>query len=140
MNWIPGTNRTTDGGIPLRDSAMPAAASGTEASTPSAASMPHSMSSCPVIRQRLAQCHTKVEIMRYLGLRSLTQFLSGHHPGPESGIFKNFWSEYHQEVTQLALDILGADAMAPSGRWPTSSFQTDSPGAPNDSASWVGTS
>jgi alkylation response protein AidB-like acyl-CoA dehydrogenase len=94
----------------------------------------------PVIRQRLVQCHTKVEIMRYLGLRSLTQFLNGHHPGPESGIFKNFWSEYHQEVTQLALDVLGADAMAPSGRWPTSSFQTDSPGAPNDSASWVGTS
>jgi hypothetical protein len=30
--------------------------------------------------------------------------------------------------------------MAPSGRWPTSSFQTDSPGAPNDSASWVGAS
>ena len=61
-------------------------------------------------------------------------------PGPESGIFKLYWSEYHQEVTQLAVDILGADAMAPSGRWPTSSFQTDSPGAPNDSASWVGTS
>jgi alkylation response protein AidB-like acyl-CoA dehydrogenase len=94
----------------------------------------------PVVRQRLAQCHTKVEIMRYLGLRSLTQFLNGHQPGPESGIFKNFWSEYHQEVTQLAVDILGADAMVPSGRWPTSSFQTDSPGAPNDSASWVGTS
>ena len=36
----------------------------------------------PVIRQRLAWCHTKVEIMRYLGLRSLTQFLDGHQPGP----------------------------------------------------------
>jgi alkylation response protein AidB-like acyl-CoA dehydrogenase len=94
----------------------------------------------PVIRQRLARSHIKVEIMRYLGLRSLTQFLNGHQPGPESGIFKNFWSEHHQEVTQLAVDILGADAMVPSGRWPTSSFQTDSPGAPNDSASWVGTS
>ena len=94
----------------------------------------------PVIRQRLAWCHTKVEIMRYLGLRSLTQFLAGHQPGPERGIFKLFWSEYHQEVTELAVDILGADAMAPTGRWPTSSFQTDSPGAPNDSASWVGTS
>lgn len=29
--------------------------------------------------------------------------------------------------------------MAPEGRWPASSFQTDDPGAPNDSASWVGT-
>jgi alkylation response protein AidB-like acyl-CoA dehydrogenase len=94
----------------------------------------------PVIRQRLAWCHSQVEIMRYLGLRSLTQFVNGHQPGPESGIFKLFWSHYHQAVTQLAVDILGADSTAPSGRWPTSSFQTDSPGAPNDSASWVGTS
>jgi len=93
----------------------------------------------PTIRQRLAWCHSKVEIMRYLGLRSLTSFLRGHQPGPESGTFKLFWSEYHRKVTELAVDILGADALTPSGRWPTSSFQTDSPGAPNDSASWVGT-
>jgi len=93
----------------------------------------------PGIRQRLAWCHTKVEIMRYLGLRSLTQFLHGHQPGPESGTFKLYWSEYHKAVTELAVDILGPDAMTPGGRWPTSSFQTDSPGAPNDSASWVGT-
>jgi alkylation response protein AidB-like acyl-CoA dehydrogenase len=42
-------------------------------------------------------------------------------------------------VSELAVDILGPAAMAPSGRWPASSFQTDDPGAPNDSASWVGT-
>ena len=57
--------------------------------------------------------------MRYLGLRSLTQFLNGHQPGPEAGIFKLYWSEYHKEVTELAVDILGPDAMAPSGRRPT---------------------
>ena len=60
------------------------------------------------------------------------------HPGPEASTFKLFWSEYHKVVSELAIDILGADAMTPSGRWPASSFQTDSPGAPNDSASWVG--
>jgi hypothetical protein len=98
------------------------------------------LTSDPRVRQRLAWCHSKVEIMRYLGLRSLTQFLHGHQPGPESGTFKLYWSEYHREVTQLAVDILGADAMTPSGRWPASSFQTDDPGAPNDSASWVGAS
>ncbi len=90
------------------------------------------------IRQQLAWCHSKVEIMRYLGLRSLTQFLRGHQPGPEAGTFKLYWSEYHREVTQLAIRILGAAALTPSGRWPASSFQTDDPGAPNDSASWVG--
>ncbi|MEY2406822.1 MAG: hypothetical protein QOG39_1738, partial [Acidimicrobiaceae bacterium] len=92
----------------------------------------------PVVRQRLAWCHTKVEVMRYLGMRSLTGFLAGHHPGPEAGTFKLYWSEYHRLVTELAVDILGADAMVPSGRWPASSFQTDDPGAPNDSASWAG--
>src|SRR5688572_20952130 len=96
------------------------------------------LTSDPRVRQRLAWCHSKVEIMRYLGLRSLTQFLNGHQPGPESGTFKLYWSEYHKKVTELAIDILGPRAMAPSGKAPNSSFQTDSPGAPNDSASWVG--
>ena len=93
----------------------------------------------PVIRQRLAWCHSKVEVMRYLGMRTLTQFLAGKTPGPDAAVFKLYWSEYHQIITELAVDILGADSMAPSGRWPASSFQTDDAGAPNDSASWAGT-
>ena len=36
----------------------------------------------PVIRQRLAWCYSKVQIMRYNGMRTLTKFLQGHHPGP----------------------------------------------------------
>jgi hypothetical protein len=93
----------------------------------------------PLIRQRLAQAFIKVEIMRYLGMRTLTRFLAGGHPGPEDSTFKLYWSEYHKIVSELAVDILGAEAMTPSGRWPISSFGTDQPGAPNDSASWVGT-
>jgi alkylation response protein AidB-like acyl-CoA dehydrogenase len=93
----------------------------------------------PLVRQRLAWCHTQVEIMRYLGMRTLTRFLQGGHPGPDASIFKLYWSEYHRKSTELAVDILGADALAPSGRWPANSFQADDPGAPNDSASWIGT-
>jgi alkylation response protein AidB-like acyl-CoA dehydrogenase len=93
----------------------------------------------PRIRQRLAWCASKVAIMRVLGMRTLTKFLAGHHPGPDGGIFKLYWSEYHRVVTELSLDILGADALAPSGRWPTNAFQTDDENAPNDPASWVGT-
>ncbi len=93
----------------------------------------------PVIRQKLAWCYSKVQIMEYLGQRTLTQFLAGHHPGPDGAISKLYWSEYHRTVTELSLDILGADAMAPEGRPPTSAFQTDDSGAPNSSASWVGT-
>jgi alkylation response protein AidB-like acyl-CoA dehydrogenase len=93
----------------------------------------------PVIRQRIAQAYSKVQVMRYSGMRVLTQFLAGAHPGPDGAISKLFWSEYHLTVTELAVDILGAEAMVPSGRQPSSAFQTDDAGAPNSSASWVGT-
>ncbi len=93
----------------------------------------------PLIRQRLAWCYSKVQIMRYLGMRTLTRFLQGHHPGPDGAISKLYWSEYHKVVTELAVDILGAEALTPSGRMPSSAFQTDDAGAPNSSNSWVGT-
>ena len=59
--------------------------------------------------------------------------------GPEASISKLYWSEYHKVVTELAVDILGLEALVPTGRPPASAFQTDDPGAPNDSASWTGT-
>jgi alkylation response protein AidB-like acyl-CoA dehydrogenase len=94
----------------------------------------------PVVRQRLAWAHGQVEIMRWNGLRVLSQFLAGQHPGPESSIFKLYWSEYHQALTELAVDVLGPDALVPAGRRPSSAFQTDDPGAPpTSSASWVTT-
>jgi alkylation response protein AidB-like acyl-CoA dehydrogenase len=91
----------------------------------------------PLIRQRLAWCYSKVEIMRFLGMRTLTKFLAGAQPGPGESTFKLYWSEYHKVVTELGVDILGAAALAPEGRSSTG-FQADDVGAPNDSASWVG--
>ncbi len=93
----------------------------------------------PLIRQRLAAAYAQVEIMRYLGMGTLTSYLAGNEPGPAAALTKLVWSEHHKVITELALDILGADAMVPEGRWPSSSIQTDDPGAPDDSASWVGT-
>jgi len=69
----------------------------------------------------------------------LTQFHNGHHPGPDAAIGKLFWSEYHKIVTELAMDVLGADALFIEGRRPSSSFSTDDPGAANTSGSWVNT-
>jgi alkylation response protein AidB-like acyl-CoA dehydrogenase len=97
----------------------------------------HGRADDPVIRQRLAWCHTKVEIMRWNGMRTLTRFLQGHHPGPDAAISKLYWSEYHRIITELAVDIIGAGALAPDGRRPSSAFQTDDAGAPNSSNSWV---
>jgi len=99
----------------------------------------HGRQDDPLIRQRLAWCYSKVEIMRYLGMRTLTRFLQGNQPGPDASIFKLYWSEYHRIVTELAVDILGADGMHIQGKLPNSAFSTDSPGAPNESGSWIGT-
>jgi hypothetical protein len=93
----------------------------------------------PVMRQRLAHCHAKVQMMRFLGMRTLTGFLAGRAPGPEGSIFKVYWSEYHRTATELAMDIMGADGLVPSGRSPSSAFQTDDAGAPNSTASWATT-
>jgi alkylation response protein AidB-like acyl-CoA dehydrogenase len=93
----------------------------------------------PVIRQKLAWCYGKVQIMRFLGLCVLTQFLRGHQPGPDAGITKLYWSEYHQVVTELGVEILGAEALVPTGRKPSSAFGADDAGAANSSASWVDT-
>ncbi|MDX2541443.1 acyl-CoA dehydrogenase family protein [Streptomyces sp. WI04-05B] len=90
----------------------------------------------PVFRQRIAWCWSKVEIMRCLGYRILTGWLKGAEPGPESSIAKLYWSEYHTEVTDLAMDIMGLHGQVPVGRPPLRTYRTDDPGAANSSASW----
>ena len=96
------------------------------------------MASDPIIRQRLAWCYTKVQMMRYLGMRTLTKFMKGHHPGPDGAVFKLYWSEYHKVVTELAMDIMGLDGLVPMGRAPSSAFQPDDAGAANSTSSWEG--
>ena len=92
----------------------------------------------PAIRQRLMRAHTKVEVMRFFGYKALTSVLQGSQPGADASIGKLWWSEYHREVTELAVDILGAESLVPSGQAPHTAFRYDQAGSPNDSASWVG--
>jgi alkylation response protein AidB-like acyl-CoA dehydrogenase len=91
----------------------------------------------PHIRQRLVDAYIQTRIMDFSGKRVLTKFLAGHHPGPDAAISKLFWSEYHKKSTELAMDIMGAAGLVPSGRPPSSAFQTDDAGAPNSTASWT---
>ena len=92
-----------------------------------------------LVRDRLARAVTRAEIMRYLGLRTLTGWLRGDAPGTDASISKLYWSEHHRETTDLAVSLLGADALVPTGRKPIRHYRTDDPDAPNTSASWVGT-
>ena len=80
----------------------------------------------PVIRQGLMRYHTKIQILRFNGLRSLTQTVQGtKDPAVISlGLTnKMFWSEMHRDAMELALDIFGAASMladtGPEGNsWP----------------------
>jgi alkylation response protein AidB-like acyl-CoA dehydrogenase len=65
----------------------------------------------PVVRQRLTQTHIGLEIMRLNALRTL----AGSELGavrPEALIGKLYWATLHRGLGELAMDVLGADAMA----------------------------
>jgi len=93
----------------------------------------------PVIGVRLAQAYIEVEAIAHGAVRGLAAALRGQPPGPESSVHKILWSEYHQRVTELALEILGDDALTPEGRGSATHVNTDVTNAPYSSRSWVET-
>jgi len=65
----------------------------------------------PVVRQRLAQAHIEVELLRLVGYRSLTRLLRTGRPGAESSIEKVLGSETDQRLQELAMDVSGAHGL-----------------------------
>jgi alkylation response protein AidB-like acyl-CoA dehydrogenase len=61
----------------------------------------------PLFRQKLAQCYIELAVMRYNGYRNMSRLAKGDMPGPEGSIGKLFWSELHQRMTEVAMDIMG---------------------------------
>lgn len=61
----------------------------------------------PVIRQKLAQCYTEIEVMRLNQMRAFSRINETGVPGPEGSIQKIFWSELNQRFQQVAMEILG---------------------------------
>jgi len=89
-------------------------------------------------RQRLMQFYSKIQILRFNGLRSLGATLGQKK---DFGVIalgvanKMFWSEMHQRAMELALDIYGAHSMlidtGPStGTWPGALREKRRPGYP----------
>ena len=91
----------------------------------------------PRIRDQLAWCYARVEIMRYRGFRGLTRFLSGQRPGPDGAISKLIWSEYFQRYTELAMEILGLDALAPAGAGNGGALKVAEVGTENSALCWA---
>jgi len=94
----------------------------------------------PVVRQRLAEAHTTVQLIRYGGLRTLATLVDTGDPGPTASIAKMLWSEHHRRLAELALDVLGADALVtePGDRYRPNRWQADFFGS-RSSTIWGGT-
>ncbi|MGB8391323.1 acyl-CoA dehydrogenase family protein [Mycobacterium sp.] len=65
----------------------------------------------PVLRDRLVDSYIGLQIMAYNNLRSLTKALRDGEFGPEVSIGKYYWSRWHQSFTEIAMDVLGPDAL-----------------------------
>jgi alkylation response protein AidB-like acyl-CoA dehydrogenase len=68
----------------------------------------------PVMRQRLAQAHVELTIMRFNILRSLSG-VDGPVAPPEASIAKLFWGSWHRRLGELAVDVLGPAATIVDG-------------------------
>ena len=64
----------------------------------------------PAIRQRIAEAHAELKIMRYNSMRILSG-QSGSDGGlqKEALIYKLFWSTWHRGLGELAMDVLGPE-------------------------------
>jgi len=61
----------------------------------------------PLVRQKLAQAYTEIEVMRCNQLRAFSKINETGVPGPEGSIQKIFWSELNQRFQQWAMEIMG---------------------------------
>lgn len=61
----------------------------------------------PLVRQKLAQAYTEIEVMRCNQMRAFSRINETGVPGPEGSIQKIFWSELNQRFQQMAQEIMG---------------------------------
>ncbi len=64
----------------------------------------------PVLRQRLARAYLEGEFLKLLAWRAVSGMTHGREAGPESSVAKLLWSDLHQEIGQIAGEVLGPAA------------------------------
>jgi alkylation response protein AidB-like acyl-CoA dehydrogenase len=69
----------------------------------------------PVLRQRLARTFASIRCMRYLTERSLSDPTAGEGAG--GSLAKLSWAQNDQELADLAVDLVGPDALGADDRW-----------------------
>jgi alkylation response protein AidB-like acyl-CoA dehydrogenase len=71
----------------------------------------------PRTADRLADLHIRTEILRLMAWKGLSTIQKYGQPGPEGSLTKWVWSDTNQALTQLAADIVGADALTAGTHW-----------------------
>jgi len=64
----------------------------------------------PALRQRIADAHVGLRIMRYSAMRMLSGGGDDGTLGREAMIYKLYWSTWHRNLGKLAMDVLGPEA------------------------------
>jgi alkylation response protein AidB-like acyl-CoA dehydrogenase len=71
----------------------------------------HADTEDPVLRQRLADLHTRFELLRFLGYRVRTAAARGELPGPESSVMKLAVSALYETGGDLVVELQGPAGM-----------------------------
>jgi alkylation response protein AidB-like acyl-CoA dehydrogenase len=73
----------------------------------------------PMIRQKIAAAVVELETLKLHSLHILTKVERGEELGFESSMTKLHWSETHQDIGELYLDVLGPEGWSARGYDPT---------------------
>jgi alkylation response protein AidB-like acyl-CoA dehydrogenase len=69
------------------------------------------------VAARLGELHLRVEAVRLTAYRNVTSEMRHGQPGPEGSVIKWMWSEADQAVTELAVELLGSEALEEDSPW-----------------------
>ncbi len=70
-----------------------------------------------LIADAIADLHMRCESIRLLAWKGLTDAERYGQPGPEGSLVKWLWSDTNQRLTQLAVDIVGPEALTAGTQW-----------------------
>ncbi|HXD57590.1 MAG TPA: acyl-CoA dehydrogenase family protein, partial [Thermoleophilaceae bacterium] len=71
----------------------------------------------PLIRQKMAQLYIESETLRLNAYRGLTGTMKRGYPGPEGSLPKWQWSDLNQALTELAMEVRGAEGPVVDDKW-----------------------
>ena len=69
------------------------------------------------IADKLGELNVRTEILRLMAWRGLSAIETYGQPGPEGSLTKWLWSDTNQQLTQLAADVVGPDALTRGEPW-----------------------